>query len=113
MCSIFCRAKSAISVMEQFTDRARLPTLKGLCNQFIFFWKEPIQATSSTLATLHRDSLLGGEMESAMACAMHSCKQSFMNGTALTDLNDKCISVTAKMVGVGFNRSTSIEPSFL
>ena len=94
----FRRAKSAISIMDQFIDRARLPMLKTLCNGNIFFWKEPIQATSSSLATIHRDSLLAGQMDFAMACAMHVCRQRFMSGTVLTELNDQCISVTAEMV---------------
>ena len=86
--------------MEQFTDKARLPLLKESCNENIFFWKEPIQATFSSLANIHEESLLGGHTDVAMVCALHSLRHSFMSGTALMSLNSQCIRVTAKLVCV-------------
>ena len=105
ICYCIYRAKSAIPLMEQFTDKTRFSLLKGLCTQNIYFWKEPIQATSASLFTIHRESLLGGQMESALSCAMHSCRHMFMSGNSLTELNDQCISVTAKMVCLGIDKS--------
>ena len=84
--------------MKQFNDSSLEPVLLALCKENILFWKEPIQATSSSLITIHGAALMEGRMEFAMSSALHSCRHSFMSGKTLAELSDSCASVAAKMV---------------
>ena len=102
-----CRVKIGLSLMKQHNVRGQIPILDTLYHVCISCFKEPLQATREALIGIHQEALLEGKMEFAMSSAFNSCRQSFMSGVNLQEINDDCISVANKMVS--FNKSGCVH----
>jgi hypothetical protein len=50
------RVKIGLAILKHCNDTARLPVLEALDNEFISFWKEPVQATRESLNALTKNA---------------------------------------------------------
>ena len=97
--------------------QGRIKRLLVAYHIFQAFWKEPIQASCDILLATHQYLQLAGDVEYSMIAIFNHCRHSLFCGKPLAQVDDLCVSVTAKMVryvflGTTLSKAVQSNPLF-